>query len=797
MVNPHSGTGSNAGAQQAHGGPPPGGQQGGTWRSDAELASLIAQHIAAHESEAYNNLVEGLNRAGAGVRDRLTSYTQQRHKEQGSPLTNKSLQGLVRTTGNQSGRAATANLISSFQVTVGQALDSGGTDHILGHRDQDSAYGWVKLSQPLPVDTANGSVSATWRCTVDTILGPMTCYYLDNGGPDFTLLSVDQLCREGDFTYVHTRQGAYIKFPGTPLIEQLIADEGLQFIRPFDSTKGTTLEEASEHINSYYNSYSTHSKVTHPAGDTTPETLRSPISSFKHSTSIYSKRHETDKLSKETNKLSKEGGYGKPKANAATPKTVTIAKQTILPDRPDHDKPIYMGQYQWGPGTQEGSHRHPVTTANKFSALSTEDEEDTEIDETRGQPGEDRDLTLVPDGTIPTMGVVPPGVALQDPLSFPAMTTAHLQPRGFQQSEEYLQHIRSGHATKNPNCMECVLGGQQATKTPFAKATDTRMPAADGFAAACDFWGPTDPDVSGNRWHMLIVELKSKWAAYQGLPTKHSEGALKGLLHFWGQLKRLTKSEKPIISLRSDSGKEFMGAIDNHCLARGISRTTTGGYNAKKNIIVENRNKTAGERLRKCLATATGGNNYWAELTGPCMAHVIRLINIMDWSNGKNPHLAITGEKYGADKTIQPFGCMVLTYIPKEKRTSKATPVSKLGIYLGKTDDVRDGMDTADLEFDFKAQRWVIGGTRRGVVDLKAYPTVFPLRLLPPPNLSGDNTQTLEGFLESKCPWFQQGPIPIGVAVKKGKVGSGSAVYEVEKIVERRSTKSGPKYLVK
>lgn len=130
------------------------------------------------------------------------------------------------------------------------------------------------------------------------------------------------------------------------------------------------------HINSYYNSYSTHSKAIHPAGDTTPETLRSPILSFKHSTSIYSKRHETNKLRKKTHKLSKEVGYGKPKANAATPKTATIAKQTILPDRPDHDKPIYMGQFQWGPGTQEGSHCHPVTTANKFSTLSTEDDED-------------------------------------------------------------------------------------------------------------------------------------------------------------------------------------------------------------------------------------------------------------------------------------------------------------------------------------------------------------------------------------------------------------------------------------
>ena len=112
-----------------------------------------------------------------------------------------------------------------------------------------------------------------------------------------------------------------------------------------------------------------------------------------------------------------------------------------------------------------------MTTANKFSVLNTEDDEDTEIDETGGHEEaspvshrrEASDQTVVPDGTIPAMGVVLPGVAIQDPLSFPEMATAHLQPRGFQQSEAYRQHILSGHATKNPHCMECVLGGQQAT----------------------------------------------------------------------------------------------------------------------------------------------------------------------------------------------------------------------------------------------------------------------------------------------------------------------------------------------
>ena len=98
--------------------------------SKADFAARVDRQIEAQASREFSNIAKGLNRAGVGVRDRLTSYIQQRHKEQGSPLTNKSLQGLVRTTGNQSGRAATANLVSSFQVKVGQALDSGGTDHI-------------------------------------------------------------------------------------------------------------------------------------------------------------------------------------------------------------------------------------------------------------------------------------------------------------------------------------------------------------------------------------------------------------------------------------------------------------------------------------------------------------------------------------------------------------------------------------------------------------------------------------------------------------------------------------------
>jgi len=135
----------------------------GRWMTEEDIAQIVDQDV--------QTIVEAFHRQGKGVRDRLIKYFQQRQTPSGATsLTTKSFQGLVRATGNHSGRAATASLLSSFQVKVGQALDSGGTNHILGYSDQDGAYGWVKLPQPLPVDTANGSVSATWRCTVDTIL---------------------------------------------------------------------------------------------------------------------------------------------------------------------------------------------------------------------------------------------------------------------------------------------------------------------------------------------------------------------------------------------------------------------------------------------------------------------------------------------------------------------------------------------------------------------------------------------------------------------------------------------------
>ena len=99
------------------------------------------------------------------------------------------------------------SFFNSRGTHLGQALDSGGSDHIAGQWDVGVALDWRPLGEPIPVTTANGLIYATWECTVPTLLGPMRCYYLDNGGPPQSLLSVDKLCRDGEYTYVHTKWG--------------------------------------------------------------------------------------------------------------------------------------------------------------------------------------------------------------------------------------------------------------------------------------------------------------------------------------------------------------------------------------------------------------------------------------------------------------------------------------------------------------------------------------------------------------------------------------------------------------
>ena len=137
--------------------------------------------------------------------------------------------------------------------------------------------------------------------------------------------------------------------------------------------------------------------------------------------------------------------------------------------------------------------------------------------------------------------------------------------------------------------------------------------------------------------------------------------------------------------------KEFMGELDDFLLTMGVTRTNTGGYAAKYNVIVEQRIKTLLGRMRANLSMALGENDYYEELAGEALKHANLLINVIPWTNDKCPYETLTGKSYVMDNADRVFGCLVLMYIKKELRRSASTPVATMGIYVGSADEVPGG----------------------------------------------------------------------------------------------------------
>ena len=55
--------------------------------------------------------------------------------------------------------------------------------------------------------------------------------------------------------------------------------------------------------------------------------------------------------------------------------------------------------------------------------------------------------------------------------------------------------------------------------------------------------GPLRPDINGNMWHLILVDMDSKQGYIHALPSKHSAGARLGVQKFWADLKKKTRSD--------------------------------------------------------------------------------------------------------------------------------------------------------------------------------------------------------------------------------------------------------------
>ena len=430
------------------------------------------------------------------------------------------------------------------------------------------------------------------------------------------------------------------------------------------------------------------------------------------------------------------------------------------------------------PNSPDFSHFRTVRTSQQLPILPSVDVDDTPMPTSYAV--QTRRMAQKAEGSLPTKPTK-------------SHTIAPVKPTP---ADDLLEHRRQGHAKSHPDCLDCPMGKLQARRTPFTRSTDSRSPTPAGFRLAGDLKGPLRPDINGNMWHLVLVDMDSKKGYLHSLPRKLSAGIKQGVLQFWADLKKTTGSDIGIAQFHSDDGKEFMGELDEPLLSMGVNRTHTGGYAAKYNVIVEQRIKTLLGRMRANLHMAMGDNDYDGDLAGVALRHANHLINVVPWTNGKCPHETLTGKPYVMDAADKVFGSLVLTYRKKELRRSATSPVATMGIYVGRADEVPGGILVVPIGYDAKVRRWVLDKPEISV-DYKADEGLFPLRTQPK---EAGSTRTLAQFMETTLPsWYKQEHLDsVGeLEIPARSVTTATGVFDVEKILDHKwSKKKGFEYYV-
>ncbi|CAI7735681.1 unnamed protein product [Closterium sp. NIES-54] len=227
-----------------------------------------------------------------------------------------------------------------------------------------------------------------------------------------------------------------------------------------------------------------------------------------------------------------------------------------------------------------------------------------------------------------------------------------------------------------PTCLETKF-----TKFPFSSGTG---PAKAPLALVhMDVVGPTRaPSLSCSCYFLTNVDDHTPAVWVYPLKTKGEVAA--AVLKEWMPRAQRESGHKVKV-IRTDNGGEFIGAdFESVLKKKGIQHQLTVPYNPQKNGVAERFNRNLQEGARTLLGCARLPDSFWVT--------ALRQVALV-----KNRVLATVGDKQWVPYTkwyrsapavnmLRAYGCMVVFYVPKEKR-GKLEASGRWGVHLGLAKD--------------------------------------------------------------------------------------------------------------
>ena len=141
-----------------------------------------------------------------------------------------------------------------------------------------------------------------------------------------------------------------------------------------------------------------------------------------------------------------------------------------------------------------------------------------------------------------------------------------------------------------------------------------------GMVIGMDLYGPLPPDVDGNCWALIMVEVsRTDYSIVVPMREKTAANVQQALSMAFEELKTVGKLGTPeVVRVHSDNDRSLLeGAVESFLKGRDIRQTHTGGYRPQNNARAERRIRMLNEGFRATLLHATGGvdvyDNLWAQ----------------------------------------------------------------------------------------------------------------------------------------------------------------------------------------
>ena len=191
-----------------------------------------------------------------------------------------------------------------------------------------------------------------------------------------------------------------------------------------------------------------------------------------------------------------------------------------------------------------------------------------------------------------------------------------------------------------------------------------------------DIWGPYRVDsLGGNRYFVTFSDKFSRWANIFLLEKRMD---IYETFEIWKLMAERETGEK-IQNFRSDNAGEYEKLAEIWS-PKGVEFEFTTPYTPEQNGLSERLNRTITEAVRCMLFDAQLPTEFWGE-AAKTAAYLQNCLPLGDKWGAKTPYELYKGFKPSV-KHIRPFGCVVHTHIPKERR-AKLKSTSYRGVFIG------------------------------------------------------------------------------------------------------------------